>query len=255
MKRKIIHINQYGCYRGGVENYIREIAQRMKEYEHYLLYALDGERDYLSAFADSYNVLKGPNKRAEDTIRKIKPDHLIVYNIGNKSMEVFFRLRSERGFKIMKSFHDYRMIYAGTGYNRITLQRTRGTIGWHSILGCVTRDAFTRKLEFENIWKKKELFAEINKVDAIEIHTEDMKRTLIRNGISPHKMYWNPPWAKKTEERDVTPESDIILFAGNLIRGKGLLLLLKALKKVNMQYKLKIAGDGVQVYLLFYLLF
>jgi glycosyltransferase involved in cell wall biosynthesis len=149
-------------------------------------------------------------------------------------------------FKIIKSFHDYKMIYVGTGYNRITLQRMRDPIGWHSVLGCITRDAFTRKLKFENVWRKKKLLAEINKMDAIEIHTEDMKQTLIRNGIFPDKMYWNPPWAQKVKESDIKSEPDVILFVGNLMRGKGLHLLLRALKNVKKNYKLNIAGDGYQ---------
>ena len=244
--KKIIHVNQYGCYKGGVENYIREIAENMHEYEHHLLYAFDGDDDYLRIFAGAYDFLQKENKRIEEAVLKINPDHLIVYNIGNKSMKPFFALRDRMGFKIIKSIHDYGMIYTGTGYNRLTLQRMHDPVGWHSISGCIKRDAYTRKIKFENIWHKKELLAEVNEADAIEIHTEDMKRTLIRNGIRADKMYWNPPWAKKIEGPTTEPQRDTILFVGNLIRGKGLYLLLKALKRVNRHYSLMVAGDGYQ---------
>jgi glycosyltransferase involved in cell wall biosynthesis len=246
MKKKILHVNQYGCYRGGVENYIREIVQGMDEYEHYLLYALDENSKYLNIFSDSFDSLQKTDKDIEESIRKIKPNHIIVYNINDKSMEIFFKLRSRLGFKIIKSFHDYQMIYAGTGYNRLTLKRSKDPISGHSISGCITRDGFIRKLKFINIWKKKKLLTEVNKVDAIEIHTEDMQNTLVRNSISSDKMYWNPPWAKIPKKSNINPESNKILFIGNLIRGKGLQLLLRTLKKINKPYILKVAGDGYQ---------
>jgi len=243
--KKILHVNLYGSHKGGAENYIREIAAGMSEYGHYLLYALQPEPAYLQAFAGSYGVLNKGDDSIGAAIREIGPSCVIIYNIESKSMGVFLKLRRELGFKIIKSFHDYRMIYMGTGYNRITLRRTPDPIGWTSLLSCFTRDAFTRKIRFESIRQKKRLLAEVNEADAIEVHTEDMRKTLARNGIAPGKIYLNPPWASGCGGNSL-PEDRSILFVGNLIRGKGPMLLLKALRKVHEKFNLKIVGDGYQ---------
>jgi len=242
--KRIVHINQYGSFKGGVENYIYEIAEWMQEYEHYLIYKFDGGMEYRKIFKASYEILGSGGMAIEEALKDIRPTHLIVYNIGNESMEAFFRLRSQLGFKIMKSFHDYSMFYVGPGYNRLTLTRIRSPLTWHSIFTAMTRDAFTRKIRFENVFRKRKLLAEINSVDAIEIHTEDMKRLLEQSGIRTDKACINPPWAKDFGPVAPPPKDAPILFVGNLIRGKGFKLLLKALRKVDAPYKLKVAGDG-----------
>ncbi len=242
----ILHVNIYGCRRGGCENYIREIALKMTGYRHYLLYAIDGDSAYLDAFSGSYGILQGEDGVIADVLKALSPDHIFIYNTGAKSMRVFLDLRNRLGFSVMKSFHDYGMIYMGTGYNRLTLKRAKDPIGWRSLSGCFKRDAFTRRFHFDDPWRKRRLLAEVNDVDAIEVHTEDMENTLVRNGIDAGKIFWNPPWAAEPALNSASPDPAAVLFVGNLIRGKGLYLLLKALRKVKFKYTLKVAGDGYE---------
>lgn len=243
----IIHVNHYGCHRGGVENYIREIAREMAEYQHHLLYA-EGERgdSYLEAFARAYPALSSGEGEIERILTAAAPRHVIVYNTPGLSLAALLKLRPRLGFKITKSIHDYGMFYAGTGYNRVTLRRSRDPMGIFSLSGCLTRNAFTRKFEFVNIWHKKRLLAELNEVDAIEIHTEDMRKTLARNGVAAARIYLNPPWAREPERRGTGPKAGSILFVGNLIRGKGLQLLIKALRSVESDWELTVVGHGYQ---------
>lgn len=242
--KKIVHVNQYGSFKGGTENYIYEIAKGIHEYDHYLIYSRDGDENYRSIFKDSRGILNAPDAILEKAVQEIRPAHLIIYNIGDKSMEAFFELRQQTGFKIMKSIHDHSMFYAGQGYNRFTLKRVRRPLAWYSIFTGITRDAFTRKIKFESVFHKRKLLAEVNRVDAIEIHTEEMKGLLQQCGVHTDKAYINPPWATNPGPAAPPSGNSTILFAGNLIRGKGLILLLKALQRVKSSYRLKIAGDG-----------
>ena len=242
MKKVILHVNQYGCYRGGVENYIREIASDLTEYDNCLLCYSDADEKYLGVFKE-YQCVK-TEADIGFFIDKVRPSHVVIYNIFDKSMNAFFDLREKYGFKIIKSFHDYYMFYVGTGYNRLTLQRTKDPIGLTSLLSCLSRDAFTRKFKLSSIRKKIKLLNEVKNVDCIEYHTNDVKKTLERNGIYHSNMLLNPPWAKEIKDEDTTANPKQILFVGNLIRGKGLQLLLKALKNINRDYFLNVAGEG-----------
>ncbi len=243
-KPTLLHINQYGAFRGGAELCVRELAVGMTDVEHHLLFMQDADAGYLEVFA-SHHECADLHAGAEAVLESVRPDILIIYSLIGQSLAPFLRARDRLGYKMIKVFMDYQMIYAGTGYNRLTLQRSRDPIGWHSLLSCLSRDGFTRKFRFENLWHKKRLLAELKEVDVLEAHTHDMKETLMRNGAPAERIYVNPLWAKPIPSLlDVEKEAHSIIFLGNLIRGKGLQLLLKALPHLKQPYHLKVLGDG-----------
>jgi glycosyltransferase involved in cell wall biosynthesis len=81
--------------------------------------------------------------------------------------------------------------------------------------------------------------------DQIIVYSEYSKTELIRNGFEPNRIQIHVPircWG----DGPVASFSDqnLILFAGQIIRGKGVDLLLKALAKVRTPFKCIILGDG-----------
>ncbi len=249
---KVLHVNTFGRVRGGAENYIQETAAALPDFDHALLFLRDPDPAYLAAFTAFHQT---PNFSAPTTtafIGSFSPDLIILHNHPGQSIAPFLKGRGTSRKPVAKVFHDYAMIYTGTGYNRLTLRRSRDPIGWRSLSGSLTRDAFTRRPIFDNPWRKKRLLSEIDGVDAVETHTEDMRRTLERNGIRRPRFFLNPVWGPALPKTEAPPiaeparEDRTLLFLGNLIRGKGLHLLLRALRRLPSPCRLRVLGDGYQ---------
>ncbi|HUF60584.1 MAG TPA: glycosyltransferase family 4 protein [Verrucomicrobiales bacterium] len=247
---KVLHVNTFGQKRGGAENYIRESAAALSAFDHALLFLRDPNPAYLGAFSASHQTLSFSAPDSADFLRRFSPDLIILHNHPGQTIAPFLQGRSASRKPVAKVFHDYAMIYTGTGYNRLTLRRSRDPAGWRSLCGALTRDAFTRRFVFDNPWRKKRLLSEIDAVDAVETHTHDMRRTLQRNGIRRPRFFLNPVWGPVLERETPVPkparEERTFVFLGNLIRGKGLHLLLRVLRRVPRPWRLRVLGDGYQ---------
>ena len=78
------------------------------------------------------------------------------------------------------------------------------------------------------------------------VYSQYLKQELVRNGFDPHKIELCVPlWLDSDQvvHSNFGPRN-LILFAGQLIRGKGLDVLLHALAKVRTHFECEIFGDG-----------
>jgi glycosyltransferase involved in cell wall biosynthesis len=94
--------------------------------------------------------------------------------------------------------------------------------------------------------KQKEI--QLNRrCERLVVYSRYQKEELIRNGFEPAKIEVHVPMhgADSTEEHaDTRGARNRVLFVGQVIRGKGVDLLLRALAKVRVPFEARILGDG-----------
>lgn len=82
-------------------------------------------------------------------------------------------------------------------------------------------------------------------LDALLVGSRAMRQELLQNGFSAEKVHIVPPVVRPPSGSPaaLTAGSNI-LYVGQLIRGKGVDLLLRALPGIRVSYKVRIVGDG-----------
>lgn len=238
----ILHVNKFAEIKGGAEVYIKSIAENFKKFSHYLIYLNKGDSDYLRLFNDSRQVTLLDLKTWDDLISRWNIKYIVFHDFTYPCEESVFL---KRGARFICLIHDYRPFYLGTGYNRLTFKREIRPLSKVFFPFTFTRETL-RNWVLESKFEKLEKLDNLKKFDQIHVFAEDMKQTAIKNCLLEKIFFVNPCGISNIA---LLPRDKIIgqiAFAGNLIRGKGLFLLLKALKGIKFHYHLKIAGDGYQ---------
>ncbi len=95
--------------------------------------------------------------------------------------------------------------------------------------------------------KRREI--ELNKrFDRMLVVTTYMRDELIQNGFDPARIEIHPPVPRAGDAsiRSTFGDRNLIIYAGQIIRGKGVDILLEALAKVRSPFECIILGDGGQ---------
>src|SRR5687768_11960779 len=82
--------------------------------------------------------------------------------------------------------------------------------------------------------------------ERLVVASEYMRQELLRNGFAPDVIEIHPPVPRAMEDRIPSSFSDrnLIIYSGQIIRGKGVDVLLRALKEVSAPFECIILGDG-----------
>lgn len=82
-------------------------------------------------------------------------------------------------------------------------------------------------------------------LDALLVGSRFMRDELAMNGFPPERIHIVPPAVRTPDRRPVgAPMGHRVLFVGQLIRGKGVDLLLQSLARVQAAWELVLVGDG-----------
>lgn len=94
-------------------------------------------------------------------------------------------------------------------------------------------------------FKKLDEIALVRKFDRHLVVTNYMKNELVINGFAPERIEIFPPVPRPGDSlRSKFSDRNLLLYAGQLIRGKGVDVLLRALAKVRTPFEAVILGDG-----------
>jgi len=93
--------------------------------------------------------------------------------------------------------------------------------------------------------KRKEIALNRN-FRRLVVASEYMRHELLRNGFDADRISIHPPVPRAAEERNTSAFSDrnLIIYSGQIIRGKGVDILLQALSLVTQPFQCIILGDG-----------
>ncbi len=255
---KILFVNDRGGFFGGVEQNVADCAAglRAKGHEAYLAFGNDsGTRDafgYHQLFQASKRCseLGGGNEAAtfKDIVSKTQPDCVYLHKIP--SIEPFLNVCRDAGVRAVRMIHDHDLCCpTGYKYFRRNGKLCQHKAGWR----CWADLGFLEKtpdgplpVRYTSIRSKiREMHANF-KLDALVVASEYMKEELLTNGCDEDRVHLLAPVVRLSLGCDPlpVPSKPQILYVGQLLRGKGVDLLLDTLNKVRVPFEAKIIGAG-----------
>ncbi len=242
----ILFISRFAGFQGGIENYQYKAACLLKQHGCEIDFAwCESGRDhtrFLEAFDNNFTLdeaLRRPDVYDSVVIHKLYDleklhavhDHFQktalfvhdhdIYCPRHHYYTPFGRANCHRCFKTLRC-----------GLCALASHPRHWEGGLTAYCGSLFRD-FSRRLDF------------FRKLPKVAVLSEFMRNNLILNGFEPSKITVIPPSVTVVEKPLKTSQKTIqLLFAGQLIRGKGADILLENLAKAKSDFHLDIAGDG-----------
>jgi glycosyltransferase involved in cell wall biosynthesis len=246
---KLAFVHQYLGALGGAETDILLSATHLRQrgYQLALLYESGtgrNEDSWRSVFHEQVPLVAG----VEPFLNQVQPDLVYLHSISNLDvLEALVR----SGKPLVRHVHDHRLYcLRGYKYNYFTREICRRPTGLHCILPCAAFVGRNPAGKFPLRWqsyaaKRKEILLN-QRCHQFIAYSQYHKQELVRNGFAPERVHVNAPVRSPGSDGPVSSlgERNLVLFAGQIIRGKGVDLLLRALSKVRVPFEAIILGDG-----------
>ncbi|MGZ8938998.1 MAG: glycosyltransferase family 4 protein [Limisphaerales bacterium] len=185
-----------------------------------------------------------------DALREFQPDVVYVHKMADlKVIEALV----ESGFPLVRMVHDHD-IYCMRSYKYFYRSReicTRAASAY-CLYGCgaflVRNHNGGFPLKYVSYSDKKREIALNRQFDRMLVVTEYMRAELINNGFDQEKIEIHPPVPRPGDPhlRSSFSDRNLIIYAGQIIRGKGVDILLESLALVKSPFECIILGDGGQ---------
>jgi glycosyltransferase involved in cell wall biosynthesis len=250
----VLFVHQYCGAMGGAETDILLEAGSLKERGHTvaLLYADRtgrGETAWEETFSGRcQRAAQSPFPAAQAIAGDRVPD--LIYFHGFPDLRVL-EACLKSGAPVVRRVHDHRLYcMRGGKYNYFTRAVCQRPASWRCVfpcLGFVGRNP-GHSLPFKWVsYQDKLQEIQLNRqCDCLIVYSQYQKEELLRNGFDPAKIEIQVPLHDSGEDGPVSSlgERNMVLFVGQVIRGKGVDLLLRALAKVRVPFEARILGDG-----------
>lgn len=253
---KILFINHLCGYFGGVEQYIADVARGFKDRNHeiFLAYGQTTEKKpeaYSELFHDVFQLdelTRGASEKASDfekILKEVNPDVIFAHKLES----VGFLLKHMAQYPIFIMVHDHNLCcprqHKYFFWNRKICNLP---FGWHCFfdLAFLEKNPKSRlKFSFKNIFSAFSEMKKYRRLQNIIVGSNAMYQELLANTFKHEQIIVQAP-VINLPVRGYTPPPDRseILYVGQLIKGKGVDLLIEALSMVKRDFHLKIVGDG-----------
>lgn len=250
MRTLFVH-ERIGPY-GGAEANIALTANELKQRGHMVgllhgPYAGRSAADWNELFSARYSLGNKPDRAtAAAAIWDFQPD--IVYLHKSTDLEVLQSL-ADSAIPVVRMIHDHDLYcMRGCKYFYFTRKICRRPLSMYCVFPC---GGFLRKAGgFRFRWvsylaKKREL--RLNRqFRRLIVATQYMKDELLVNGFSSSRIQILPPVTHYSDPglRSNFSSRNLILYIGQIVRGKGVDVLLEALAQVTAPFTCLIFGDG-----------
>lgn len=255
---KILFVHEtYGTLAGAEQN-IRLTGEALKEKGHDLsfLYSVNNHRDesiYHAIFTAyhlpfDHTASTEREQRIKDLLTTIQPD--IIY-VHKNTDQFLLQVLMETKKTMVRMTHDHdTYCMRSYRYNYFTRKPCRRKAGWYCVFPClagITRNRNGRlPLKFNRLSHKLSEIKLNQRFDRIFVVTYYMKNEFITQGFNPENILIFPPIPKPQTTSFISSFSDknILIYAGQLIRGKGVDCLIRAVARLKLPYQLLIIGTG-----------
>ena len=183
-----------------------------------------------------------------DALREYRPDVIYVHKMAD--LRVIEALVNS-DVPLVRMVHDHD-IYCMRSYKYFYRTReicTRAASAY-CLYGC---GAFIARnhghgfpLKYVSYFEKKREIALNQRFDRMIVVTPFMRAELLKNGFDPEKVEIHPPVPRLGDPnlRSSFSDRNLIIYAGQIIRGKGVDVLLESLALVKSNFECVILGDG-----------
>ena len=210
-----------------------------------------GEERWNQVFSSQFLLDENdPGATVEEALRQFRPDVVYLHKLADLRV---IEILAELPQPVVRMVHDHD-IYCMRSYRYSYLSRkicTRAASPY-CVYGC---GAFlTRRrgpgfpLQFNSYGEKKREITLNQRLDRMIVVSHYMREELLRNGFDPEKIEIHGPVPPPgdPELRSSFSDRNLIVYAGQIIRGKGVDVLLRALAQVRVPFECIILGDGNQ---------
>ncbi len=245
---RILHVNEILGFAGGAEQYLHSVAEGLKEREHenFLLYRYGDERRP-AAFAQSFECCTRLQENGvEPLLSNLQPD--VAYVHRWEDLDALDRIGKH--IPVIRFVHDHEM-YCLRDHKFFYLS---GEI-CHLPAGsrCLLCLPFSRQFgpfrlrDWPGALPMKQREIALNRSLAhIVVGSQYVKSQLLLNGFAIERVSVFPLFTQIPSERTDPPNGreKILVYAGQIERGKGLDVLLRALPRISYPCSLLVAGEG-----------
>lgn len=190
----------------------------------------------------------GTAAATREALRRFRPDVVFVHKMPD--LDVITAL-VDSGLPLVRMVHDHD-IYCMRSYkyNYFTRRICTRPASLYCVVGClacvVKNNGGGSKLKWVSYGEKKREIRLNHRFDRMCVVTHYMKDELIRNGFDSRRIEIHPPVPRPGEAglRSSFSDRNLIIYAGQIIRGKGVDVLLRALAKMKTKFECIILGDG-----------
>jgi glycosyltransferase involved in cell wall biosynthesis len=251
MKLFFVH-ERFGTF-GGAEGNVRQTAAELSSRGHTvgLIHGFEGPDPVLArdAFSHCVPLARTHNRnRVRTALKEFNPDLVYVHKMAD--LEVVETL-VESKVPGVRMVHDHEM-YCMRGYKYHYLSRNicARPASPYCVFPCGASLARNHERGFPVKWvsyaaKKREI--KLNqKFQRMVVYSQYTKDELLRNGFPSEKIEIHAPIGTQDAalERSSFSDRNLVLFVGQVIRGKGVDVLLEALAKVRVPFECLILGEG-----------
>jgi glycosyltransferase involved in cell wall biosynthesis len=208
-----------------------------------------GEAAWRELFNDRFPFSEGNNFQTTcAALETFQPDAVYIHKMSDASV---LEALAQSGVPVARMVHDHDL-YCMRSYKYSPLTRTICTraAGLHCIFPCGATLARNRSGAFPIKWvsylaRQKEL-ALNRKFARMIVATDYMRHELLRNGFDARRIEIHSPVPRGDENARTASFSDrnLIIYSGQVIRGKGVDVLLESLARVHSPFECLIFGDG-----------
>jgi glycosyltransferase involved in cell wall biosynthesis len=252
MKLLFVHQN-LGDF-GGAETNIHLAAGELKKRGHtvallHLQSTSRNETGWREIFSECY-LLPAPGhlETVEAVLEQFGPDVVYLHNLDD--LEVV-RALLDSSVPVVRMVHDHALYcMRGYKYNYFTRKICTRAASSHCVFPCLgplTRNRGGLLPVKWNSYQEKKKEIELNQRCArLVVYSDYLKQELIGNGFGEGQIETCVPirLAADEEPNSTLNERNLILFAGQIIRGKGVDALLEALARMKGRFECHILGEG-----------
>ncbi len=247
MDRKILFVNsKYGFF-GGVERYVYDTAGLLKRNGWKCYGVFEEATDNTEGFGEPFESVRVGDISAA-ALGEIKGHNVNVAFVHKVSDPALFE-GLYKYFKVATFIHDHDY-YCIRRHKYFPITRKNCPLPYN-LLVCGACSGLIRREESSPIKVSPvkirdyiKLLAAVKLSDMCFVMSEFMRHNLVMNGFDQLKTAKLYPVKYPVEQVTDVPQSNNLLYVGQIIRGKGVDLLLEAMTKVKSDCRLRIIGKG-----------
>ncbi len=206
------------------------------------------ELEWMHIFSHRYSFEPVANGSISEALARFQPDLLYLHKLGDLDL---LEALLDTGIPLVRMVHDHDLYcMRGYKYNYFTRHICARRFSPYCVFPCGASVARNRQGHFPLQWvsyrnKMREL--ELNRRCArLLVASQFMKTELLRNHFEADKIEIRAPVPPKADTSWTSSFSDrnFVVYAGQIVRGKGVDVLLQSLARVTTPFQCWIFGDG-----------
>jgi glycosyltransferase involved in cell wall biosynthesis len=251
---KILLCHNYYQNPGGESLVFESEAQGLKQYGHEVIeysrhntdIAAMDKAQKAGLLISAYGL---PRLRIDlaELVKREKPDVAIVQNVFPLLSPSVYSTLSHCGVPVIQAVYNYRFVCPSAElYTQGAIcERCVHGNTLHAVVHRCYRDSYAQSAWYASIIGWHRLIDTFNKnIDCFMVPDEFLGKKLIQGGIRAEKIHTNPNPFFVQRVRPQAIHNGTILFVGRLVRQKGVLTLIDAMKRTASGSRLVIVGQG-----------